>query len=479
MGRIDFMKGSFIGITLIMLFCSLMTPAMSISLSISGGTGGDFVSTSTSYALDGSTRLQERTVLSESQIVQSREAAGSGNNLIDQSMSGNEYNVNNVIGSSGSFSTSASTVASSTSIGLSQSLMGSGDLSTSIDGNTASGSSSQISEVTGGALSTTQTLAAAGSVYAGQDTQLSGDAGGIGSSSSSAENYINLAGGFSGQGNLEADLLAMASDRSFVYGDASFQGVSVLDDENMAVLASGEIGYSVEGLYAQPGGDLGTFGLSAVNLDKGSVDSDTSSLQEGPEITSEGGESASYSLNGRKWVQNDPQIKLYLKNDARLANEGLDRNVVSDTITDAANVWDDATNQNLFADTDLVRFTSDPATFSGRYDGKNVISWMPYVPGCTALASTGTWYRTTEIDGYHPIVECDIAFNSNYRWSNTGSNIDIQSVALHELGHMIGMGDIYNKAQFYRDSRQVMHYYTGVKHSLGNGDKTGVWKLYG
>ena len=54
------MKGSFIGITLIMLFCSLMTPAMSISLSISGGTGGDSVSTSTSYALDGSTRLQDK-----------------------------------------------------------------------------------------------------------------------------------------------------------------------------------------------------------------------------------------------------------------------------------------------------------------------------------------------------------------------------------------------------------------------------------
>ena len=138
-------------------------------------------------------------MLSESQIVQSREAAGSGNNLIDQSVGGNGYNVNNVIDSSGSFSTSASTVASSTSIGLSQSLAGNGDLSTSIDGITASGSSSQISEVTGGALSTTQTLAAAGGVYAGQNTQLSGDAGGIGSSSSSAENDINLAGGFSGQ----------------------------------------------------------------------------------------------------------------------------------------------------------------------------------------------------------------------------------------------------------------------------------------
>jgi hypothetical protein len=473
------MKGSFIGIALIMLFCSLIAPAMSISLSISGGSGGDYISTATSYALDGSTELQERTVLSKSLIVQSREAAGSGNNIIYQSVGGNGYNVNNVIDSSGSFSTSASTAASSTSIVLSQSLAGKGDLSTSIDGITTSGSSSQISEVTGGALSTTQSLAAASDVYAGQNTQLSGQSGGIGSSSSSAENYINLAGGFSGQGNLEADLLAMAGDRSLVGGDASFLGVSVLNDENMAVLASGEIGYAVEGLYALPGGDIGTFGLNAINQEKGSMDTDTSSLLASPAITSAGGESAAYSLTGRKWIQNDPQIKLYLKSDARLAFEGLDRDEVRDAITDAANTWDAATNQNLFVDTDTVTFISNPFTFSGRYDGMNVISWMPYVPGCTALAATGTWYRTTRIDGYHPIVECDIAFNSNYRWSTQGSNIDVQSVALHELGHMIGMGDIYNKAEFYRDTRQVMHYYTGVKRTLGNGDKTGVWKLYG
>jgi len=24
-----------------------------------------------------------------------------------------------------------------------------------------------------------------------------------------------------------------------------------------------------------------------------------------------------------------------------------------------------------------------------------------------------------------------------------------------------------------------MHYYSGEKRSLGNGDKTGIWKLYG
>ena len=77
-------------------------------------------------------------------------------------------------------------------------------------------------------------------------------------------------------------------------------------------------------------------------------------------------------------------------------------------------------------------------------------------------------------------MESDINMNTAYSWSTTGSGskIDVQSVVLHEMGHSIGLGDLYGKAQFASDKRQVMHYYTGVKRTLGNGDATGVWTLY-
>jgi hypothetical protein len=456
------------------LLFSLATPALCISVSMSSGTGGGSVSTSTSYDLDDSTRLQEQTVLVEGQLVQSREATGSGDNLIDQSVGGDGYSVNNVIDSSGSFRTSASTVASSTSAGLSQSLAGNGDLSTSIDGITASGSSGQISEVTGGSLSTTQTLAAANGVYAGQNTQLSGQTGGIGSSSFSAGNEINVAGGFSGEGNLEADLLAMATDRSFVDGDASFLGVSVLGDETMQTLNSGDVGYSVDALYALPGSEIGTFGLSATNyLGDGDIGSDTSSLLSGPAVTSTGGNSNAYWLSGKKWTQLNPQVKMSVN----AAGSGLTTTQMQGAVSAAAETWDAATNQNLFSDGGAVSTTA----VQGKYDKQNVISFLKYNPGCTALASAGTWYRLTKVNGFYPIVESDIAFNSNYRWTTTGASgaYDFQSVALHEMGHTIGLGDLYNKAAFSKDSRQVMHYYTGAKRTLGNGDATGVWKLYG
>jgi hypothetical protein len=205
----------------------------------------------------------------------------------------------------------------------------------------------------------------------------------------------------------------------------------------------------------------------------------------GPVQTPDGGNGDAYWLSGRKWVQNDPQIKMSVN----AAGSGLTTAQMQDAVSAAAETWDAATNQNLFHDGGAVVTTA----VQGKYDKQNVISFINYNPGCTALASAGTWYQIYKpgtnyqqrYDGTpgneYPIVESDIAFNSNYKWSTTGEagKYDFQSVVLHEMGHTIGLGDLYNKAQFSKDTRQVMHRYTGIKRTLGNGDATGVWKLYG
>jgi predicted SprT family Zn-dependent metalloprotease len=111
------------------------------------------------------------------------------------------------------------------------------------------------------------------------------------------------------------------------------------------------------------------------------------------------------------------------------------------------------------------------------------MAFQPYAPQCAAIAATGVWYKTQGIPvgTMYPILESDMTFNSNLKWTATGEagKLDFQSVVLHELGHTIGLGDLYGRAEFSTDTCQVMHYYTGVKRTLGNGDATGVWKLYG
>jgi hypothetical protein len=227
------------------------------------------------------------------------------------------------------------------------------------------------------------------------------------------------------------------------------------------------------GIDAQPG--LAFTGEALAMNPDGTIVS-VGSILTGPVITSTGGNANSYKLMGRKWTQADPQIVMSLKDDAVLAATGMTKINVLNAITSDTNVWDAATNQNLFSDSGAQLTT----TLNWKYDHVNNMAFTPYAAGSSAIAATGVWYKTQGIPTgqMYPIVESDMTFNSNDKWSTTGEagKLNFQSVALHELGHTIGLGDLYNSA----DARQVMYgYYSGVKLTLGNGDATGVWKLYG
>ncbi len=285
----------------------------------------------------------------------------------------------------------------------------------------------------------------------------------------------------------------MSGGQSLTTMRASGSGaISATSDGVRAVVAGGDMRTNLEmsgnritgdatisgvpfGIDAQPG--IGFEGDALTILPDGMIKS-LGTVQTGPVITSTGGNAAAYVFTGRKWIQKDPEIKMQLTNDANFAKTGLTTAGALGAITAATNTWDDATNQNLFSDSGASLTTAK----NWKYDGVNDMAFRPYAAGCSALASAGTWYQIKGIAAGqpYPILETDISFNSNYKWTTTGgTGYDFQSVALHELGHSIGLGDLYNKARFAKDTRQVMHYYTGVKRTLGNGDATGVWNLYG
>lgn len=78
-------------------------------------------------------------------------------------------------------------------------------------------------------------------------------------------------------------------------------------------------------------------------------------------------------------------------------------------------------------------------------DGRNCIIWVEdgWRHGAQTIAHATTWYFLE--DGR--IVDCDIEVNArDYDWSTAPSaeTLDIQNVIAHEIGHLLGLDDIFN-----------------------------------
>ena len=68
-------------------------------------------------------------------------------------------------------------------------------------------------------------------------------------------------------------------------------------------------------------------------------------------------------------------------------------------------------------------------------DGRNTLLWSTG-NGCTGncLALTALVLQSGQV-----IVETDVTFNASWTWNTNGSDIDVQAVATHELGHTLGI----------------------------------------
>lgn len=107
----------------------------------------------------------------------------------------------------------------------------------------------------------------------------------------------------------------------------------------------------------------------------------------------------------------------------------------------------------------LVRECPGPQT----YDGMNDVKFLA-LSGCCTLGVT--WYSTSR-------DEADMGLNTKFRWTtNGGSGYDVQTVMLHEDGHVAGLGHSSVTAA-------VMYaYYGGERRSLHCDDKTAISSLY-
>ena len=97
------------------------------------------------------------------------------------------------------------------------------------------------------------------------------------------------------------------------------------------------------------------------------------------------------------------------------------------------------------------------------YDGYNDVAWVD-LGGSNILGVT--WYGLS-------IDEADIALNTSFTWATDGTNhYDIETVMLHENGHVLGLShSSYSQAVMYTS-------YHGVLRVLHSDDIAGISSLY-
>lgn len=155
-------------------------------------------------------------------------------------------------------------------------------------------------------------------------------------------------------------------------------------------------------------------------------------------------------------------------------NDGLSEGDIVSAITSAISEWESYT-PDIFGE-----YISSTDKSGLNEDGENIIYFGDYpVGGVIAVCRIyGTLNGPRQ---YREIIEFDIMFDTDFTWGNAdidSSVMDLENIATHELGHAVGLGDIYQDWC----TEQTMYGFSSEgetkKRTLEFGDIAGIQALY-
>ncbi len=175
-----------------------------------------------------------------------------------------------------------------------------------------------------------------------------------------------------------------------------------------------------------------------------------------------------YKLMGVKWSTLPVDYRINPANPQMLSES-----FVANAFSAAAETWDAATSSELFNNV----YTLDYNAQYGVQNFQNAIAFGDY-PDNNVIAVTSVWFTRVG----KRIVEFDQLYNTRFSWGDAVLNpnaMDLLNIATHELGHAVGLDDIYTTTC----ASVTMYGYAGYgelqKRTLEQPDVAGLQKLYG
>ena len=153
--------------------------------------------------------------------------------------------------------------------------------------------------------------------------------------------------------------------------------------------------------------------------------------------------------------------------------QGLDTSFITNAVSTSTETWDARTSKELMNNV----YTIDATAKYGAQNYKNAIVFSNY-PTTGVIAVTSVWYNPST----KAIVEFDVMFDTDWTWGDATVNptvMDLQNIATHELGHGVGLGDVYESACGEVTMYGYSNYGETKKRTLEQPDITGLQTLYG
>ncbi len=138
------------------------------------------------------------------------------------------------------------------------------------------------------------------------------------------------------------------------------------------------------------------------------------------------------------------------------------------------NDWNAAVGKNVVF---MSSSTHNSSTGFSTVDGKNYVYKQYLNKDEIALTDQTKTESVPSNPAYKYLLECDIVINTKYSWANSAKPdcLDTYSVFLHEMGHAIGLWDVYDSTtpimyKFFDTNRE--------KRSLSQDDRNGAAFIY-